>query len=94
MLENGARRVAIEIDDETSHNKSLVASNKLYDDLLKQNSIFAKSSYTDQGAARNILATPFKRFKDMQMLRHTTTLGIVQVEDGCGKSYPMRRRWR
>ena len=35
VLENGARRVAIEIDDETSHNKSLVASNKFYDDLLK-----------------------------------------------------------
>lgn len=39
MLENGAHRVAIEIDDETSHNKSLVASNKFYDDLLKQNSM-------------------------------------------------------
>lgn len=39
VLENGARRVAIEIDDETSHNKSLVASNKFYDDLLKQNSM-------------------------------------------------------
>ena len=34
VLENGARRVAIEIDDETSHNKNLVASNKFYDDLL------------------------------------------------------------
>lgn len=39
VLENGARRVAIEIDDETSHNKSFVASNKFYDDLLKQNSM-------------------------------------------------------
>jgi len=39
VLENGARRVAIEIDDETSHNKSLIASNKFYDDLLKQNSM-------------------------------------------------------
>lgn len=39
VLENGARRVAIEIDDETSHHKSLVASNKFYDDLLKQNSM-------------------------------------------------------
>lgn len=39
VLENGARRVAIEIDDETSHNKSLVTSNKFYDDLLKQNSM-------------------------------------------------------
>ena len=39
VLENGARRVAIEIDDEASHNKSLVASGKFYDDLLKQNSM-------------------------------------------------------
>src|SRR5699024_4195517 len=39
LLENGGRKVAIEIDDESSHNKSLVASNKFYDDLLKQNSM-------------------------------------------------------
>lgn len=39
LLENGGRKVAIEIDDETSHNKSLVSSNKFYDDLLKQNSM-------------------------------------------------------
>ena len=39
LLENGGRRVAIEIEDETSHNKSLVSSNKFYDDLLKQNSM-------------------------------------------------------
>lgn len=29
---------------------------------------------------RNILANPFKRFEDMRMLRHTRTLGIVEVE--------------
>ena len=39
MLESGAHRIAIEIDDEASHNKSLVSSNKFYDDLLKQNSM-------------------------------------------------------
>ena len=39
VLENGTRRIAIEIDDETSHNKSIIASNKFYDDLLKQNSM-------------------------------------------------------
>ena len=39
VLENGPRRVAIEIDDEGSHNKQLVASGKFYDDLLKQNSM-------------------------------------------------------
>ena len=47
----------------------------------KKNSIFAKGGYTDAEAKRNILANPFKRFEDMQMLRHTKTLGIVQVEE-------------
>lgn len=46
----------------------------------KQNSIFAKGGYTDKDAQRNILSNPFKRFEDMQMLRHTKTLGIVEVE--------------
>ena len=47
----------------------------------KKNSIFAKGGYTDKEAERNILSNPFKRFEDMQMLRHTKTLGIVQVEE-------------
>lgn len=46
----------------------------------KSNSIFAKGGYTDKDAQRNILSNPFKRFEDMQMLRHTKTLGIVEVE--------------
>lgn len=46
----------------------------------KSNSIFAKGGYTDKEAQRNILSNPFKRFEDMQMLRHTRTLGIVEVE--------------
>ena len=39
VLEDGPRRIAIEIDDEASHNKQLVSSGKFYDDLLKQNSM-------------------------------------------------------
>lgn len=39
VLENNGRRIAVEIDDEGSHHKSLVASGKFYDDLLKQNSM-------------------------------------------------------
>ena len=46
----------------------------------KQNSIFAKGGYTDKETIRNILAYPFKRFEYMQMLRHTKTLGIIEVE--------------
>ena len=51
----------------------------------KKNSIFAKGGYTDKEAERNILANPFKRFEDMQMLRHTKTLGVVQVDDAVWK---------
>ena len=51
----------------------------------KKNSIFAKGGYTDKEAERNILANPFKRFEDMQMLRHTKTLGIVQVDEAVWK---------
>ena len=39
LIENGGRKVAIEIDDEVSHNPKLVSQNKFYDDLLKQNSM-------------------------------------------------------
>ncbi len=51
----------------------------------KKNSIFAKGGYTSKEAERNILTNPFKRFEDMQMLRHTKTLGIVQVDESVWK---------
>ena len=51
----------------------------------KKNSIFAKGSYTDKDAERNILSNPFKRFEDMDMLRHTKTLGIVEVDSSVWK---------
>lgn len=51
----------------------------------KKNSIFAKDGYTDKDAQRNILSNPFKRFEDMQMLRHTKTLGIIQVDEAVWK---------
>ena len=46
----------------------------------KENSIFAKPDYTDKQAERNILSNPFKRFEDMNMFRHTKTLGVVEVD--------------
>ena len=51
----------------------------------KKNSIFAKGGYSDKDAIRNILSNPFKRFEDMQMLHHTKTLGIVQVDEAVWK---------
>ena len=39
LIENSGRKVALEIDDEASHNPKLISQNKFYDDLLKQNSM-------------------------------------------------------
>lgn len=52
----------------------------------KQNSIFAKGGYTDKDAERNILINPFKRFEDMQMLRHSKTLGLIEVDPDVWRS--------
>ena len=46
----------------------------------KKNSIFAKGGYTNKEAERNILSNPFKRFEDMNMFRHTKTLGVIEVD--------------
>ena len=51
----------------------------------KANSIYTKGSYTDAQAQRNILSNPFKRFVDMQMLHHTKTLGVIQVDESVWK---------
>ena len=46
----------------------------------KANSIYAKGNFTDKDAERNILSNPFKRFEDMNMFRHTKTLGVIEVD--------------
>lgn len=51
----------------------------------QSNSIFARGNYTDSEAQRNILANPFKRFEDMQVMYHTKTLGIIQVDESVWK---------
>ena len=51
----------------------------------KANSIYAKGGYTDTQAQRNILSNPFRRFEDMQMLHHTKTLGVIQVDESVWK---------
>ena len=46
----------------------------------KPKSLFAKGGYTDKEAERNILSNPFKRFEEMNMLHHSKTIGIIEVE--------------
>ena len=72
----------VKLDDIVSYFRSFYEGRRTAGLLVeKQNSIFTKGGYTDAEAKRNILSNPFKRFEDMQMLRHTKTLGIIQVEE-------------
>jgi len=45
----------------------------------KPNCLYARGGYSDKDVERNILANPFKRFEDMNVMRHTKTLGIVEI---------------
>ena len=60
----------------------------------KANSIFAKGGYTDKEAERNILSNPFKRFEDMNLMRHTKTLDIVEVDSTVWKKLTMEEKQR
>lgn len=81
IFANADNKGRVNIDDITTYFKNFYESRRK-DGLTveKSNSIFAKGGYTDKEAAKNILANPFKRFQDMQMLRHTKTIGIIDVE--------------
>lgn len=58
VIEDGAKRIAIEIDDEASHNPRLVAKDKFYDDLLKQNSMIHYGWDVYRWAVRQMQRTP------------------------------------
>jgi hypothetical protein len=76
----------IKLDDIVAYFKSYYEGRRAAGlPVEKKNSIFAKGGYTDKEAERNILSNPFKRFEDMQMLRHTKTLGIIQVDEAVWK---------
>lgn len=81
VLAHADNKGRIKLDDIAAYFRSFYESRRASGlTVEKANSIFAKGGYTDKEAQRNILSNPFKRFQDMQMLRHTRTLGIIEVE--------------
>jgi len=81
VLAHADSKGRIKLDDIVAYFRSFYESRRSAGlTVEKANSIFAKGGYTDKEAQRNILSNPFKRFQDMQMLRHTKTLGIIEVE--------------
>lgn len=71
----------VKISDIVSYFRTYYESRRISGLVVeKSNSIFTKQGYTDKQAERNILSNPFKRFEDMNMLRHTKTLGVIEVD--------------
>lgn len=62
--------------------------------IEKANSMYAKGGYTDKDVERNILSNPFKRFEDMNMLRHTRTLGVIEVDSTVWKKLTDEEKMR
>jgi len=82
ILEYADDKGRIKLDDVVSYFKNYYEGRRKSSLIVeKKNSIFAKGGYTDKEAEKNILSNPFRRFEDMQMLKHTKTLGIIQVDE-------------
>lgn len=81
ILAHADSKGRVKLDDITAYFRSFYERRREQGLVVeKPNSIYARGGCTDKEIQRNILANPFKRFEDMQMLRHTKTLGIVEVE--------------
>lgn len=81
ILQNADKQGRVKIDDLVAYFRAFYEDRRARGEVVeKHNSIFAKGNYTDKEAARNILSNPFKRFEDMNMMRHTKTIGIIEVE--------------
>lgn len=86
ILKHADKSGRVKIDDMVVYFKSFYESRRDSGLIVeKANSIFAKGGYTDKEAERNILSNPFKRFEDMDILRHTKTLGIIEVDSSVWK---------
>lgn len=82
IMEYADAKGRVSINDIVSYFRSYYEKRRLAGLVVeKRNSVFAKEWYTDKEALHNILSNPFKRFEDMQILHHTKTLGIIQVDE-------------
>ena len=82
VLQHADPKGRVKLEDLVAFFKSFYAERKEKGLVVeKANSIYAKEGTTDRQIERNILSNPFKRFEDMQMMYHTKTLGVIQVDE-------------
>lgn len=80
VVNTGFKRVAIEVDDEASHNKNIIAENKFYDHLLKQNSMVHLGWDVYRFAVRQMQSQP-DRIKDELRVFLGTYPQFKEIED-------------
>ena len=80
VCESGAKRIAVEIDDEASHNPKLVSQDKFTDDLLKQNSMIHLGWDVYRWTVRQMQKQP-DTVKDELRLFLGSERGFREIED-------------
>lgn len=87
ILANADDKGQVKIDDIVFYFKNFYEKRRQNNLVVeKANSIFAKGNYSDKQATYTILSQPFKRFEEMDMLHHTKTLGIIEVDRSIWKN--------
>lgn len=82
VIKYADKRGRVKIDDIVAYFKDFYENRREQGlTVEKKNSIFAKGGYTDKQAEKNILSNPFKRFEEMNMMHHTKTLGVIQMDE-------------
>ncbi|MDR2171197.1 MAG: DEAD/DEAH box helicase [Planctomycetaceae bacterium] len=54
--------------------------------IVEKQSIYSKGNYTNNEVIKNILSNPFKVFEEMNLMRHTKTLGFIQIDETVWKN--------
>jgi superfamily II DNA or RNA helicase len=54
--------------------------------IVEKQSIYSKGNYTNNEVIKNILSNPFKVFEEMNLMRHTKTLGFIQIVETVWKN--------
>ena len=69
------------ISDLTAYFRAYYEGRRERGDVVENSrSLFCRETYTDKEIERLILSNPFKRFEDMDMMHHSRTLGLVEMD--------------
>lgn len=81
MLENSDKNGRARIEDIVAYFRRFYQQRRENGLIVeKPKSVYCKEQIEDAEIRRNILAYPFRRFELMSLMRHTKTLGIIEID--------------